>query len=113
MISFLDGPAEGQKLACQRAPIFLRAVQARDGSWDALDQPEDEPDRANEKVFVYVRQEKEPTAVHLTRRPASKSGWFQMATYRLANPQPSSPERFITDSWQKWCRKQPPVQFTA
>lgn len=55
MIRFLDGPAEGVVLELQAAPQRLRVVRGQDGTWDALDQPEDAP-RPDEEVFWYERQ---------------------------------------------------------
>jgi hypothetical protein len=54
MIRFLDGPAEGVVLALEAAPEQMRVVRARNGTWDALDQPGDSP-RYGEAVFTYRR----------------------------------------------------------
>lgn len=55
MTRFLDGPAEGVQLMLRNAPEVLRVVRdRRDGKWDALDAPEDEP-TPSEEVFHYRR----------------------------------------------------------
>jgi len=53
VITLLDGPAAGAKLALHRAPVFLRVVIDRaTGAVDALDQLDDTP-RDGEDVHVY------------------------------------------------------------
>jgi hypothetical protein len=84
MIRFLDGPAEGVRLSLRNAPESLRVVRAQDGTWDALDAPEDEP-RLDEEIFWYRRDS--PAGIVFidgvdpkTRR---RRGWAQaVASYR-------------------------------
>ena len=102
MITFRDGPAAGQVLTLSRAPVFLRAVRERGTeNWDALDLLTDTP-RDSEEIVVY-RRESEPVTVHISRRPRSQSGWYQMATYRVVDPQPQDAEVRRHESWRKWC----------
>ena len=83
MIRFLDGPAEGVRLELRAAPEALRVVIDHTGTWDALDQPGDEP-RADETVFVYRRLAL-PAVIHvdfvLKGRCMSKT--FASADYRF------------------------------
>jgi hypothetical protein len=102
MIEFLDGPAKDVKhLLLHRAPVFLRAVQHKDGTWDALDQIEDRPS-LDETPYAY-RIVGEPGDFHLLcARGWNAPGWYKSAAYRLVNPQP--PERLMRSNpaWQKW-----------
>lgn len=104
MTKFLDGPAEGVVLPLRRAPVMLRAVRSRNGTWDALDQPEDEP-RTGETIFVY-RLTAEPTYLHLScsgKGGKRASGFYAMAEYRLLPEQPAEQETRTTAAWATWC----------
>ena len=68
MITFFDGPAAGQVLACRRAPVFLRVVKSRT-KWDALDQPGDTPN-PGEHLYAYLLPGK-PEWMHLRMSPRS------------------------------------------
>jgi hypothetical protein len=52
IVTFVDGPAEGESLDLRRAPYFLRVVRGIDGKWDALDQLDDDP-AMGETIFIY------------------------------------------------------------
>jgi hypothetical protein len=99
MSRFLDGPAAGVSLLIKRAPALLRAVQKPDGSWDALDQFTDRPER-NERIVVY-RRVTEPATVHINRGRHG-CGWQQMADYRVLAEQPADADVRQTSAWQAW-----------
>jgi len=82
LIRFLDGPAEGVTLFLRSAPEVLRVVRAEDGTWDALDQPGDEP-RPGETVFVYRREGRGGVAmVDFARGSKHRSGAYASGRYR-------------------------------
>jgi hypothetical protein len=101
MTTFLDGPAKDTKLMLTRAPHFLRAVQAKDGTWDALDQPDDTP-TADERIVVYVMVG-DPTWMHV-RATKGRSGVYRGGQYTLVDPQP--PDAVLRDraQWQAWAQ---------
>jgi hypothetical protein len=100
MVRFVDGPAAGQALALRRAPVFLRAVRASDGTWDALDQLTDTP-RPNETIAVYRRT----GLAHRVHINAGRSGcfWTQLAEYRVVDSPPADGIARNTASWREWC----------
>lgn len=100
MITLLDGPAAGVKLTLRRAPVMLRVVESR-GSWDALDQLDDEP-RRGEKVHVYL-QVGQTTSVHICARNRAASGWFTIASYRHFPDQPGDAHTMTRQAWSDWC----------
>ena len=108
MISFIDGPAEGQTLSLKRAPIFLRVVKEdlQSGKWDALDQLDDEP-TAGEKIYAYINNEFKPGWVHLNRGHG-RSGFYPIASYKFIDPQPADAEMRTTSAWAAWCVKNDP-----
>ncbi len=106
MIRFLDGPAAGQVLTLQRAPVLLRVVQNRKGDWDALDQLSDTP-AADETIHVY-RIEGVPTRMHVSGRTGPKGGrrfgaWYACAEYRLLPFQPTDEQARTNEAWAAWC----------
>lgn len=107
MIRFNNGPAAGQTLYLKRAPLFLRAVQSKNGDWDALDQLDDEP-KAGETVHVY-RQVSNQGMVHI--RASGKgakaiSGFWPMASYELFDVQPDEETGRDNVKWAAWCYEQ-------
>jgi hypothetical protein len=72
MTTFEDGPAKGQTLMLQRAPLFLRVVIDPSGKVDALDQLTDKP-ASNEKIFAYVLTA-EPGRFHIYNAAAAAVG---------------------------------------
>lgn len=106
MITFRDGPAEGQQIVLRRAPLMLRVVQKPDGKIDALDQLDDQPE-PDETIAVYLR-ENEPMTAFLDWSEGGKrrGGVFLVATYHMAAIQPDSREDVeTTEAWQAWARK--------
>lgn len=101
MTEFLDGPAQGTKLMLGRAPHFLRAVQAKDGTWDALDQLADTP-AADERIVVYVMVG-EPTWMHV-RASRGRSGVYRGGKYTLVDPQPPEPVLRERSQWEAWAQ---------
>jgi hypothetical protein len=82
VIRFIDGPAQGVTLLLRAAPEVLRVVRAEDGTWDALDQPGDEP-RAGEEVFVYRREGRAGVAMlDFARGSKYRSGAYAAGRYR-------------------------------
>jgi hypothetical protein len=103
MTTFTDGPAKQVRLELQRSPIFLRVVQAPDGTWDALDQVSDQP-RPHEKIYVY-ELDGEPGHVHVQRRGqrGRSCSWMMFANYRLlVGDQPVDDVLRNNSLWQAW-----------
>jgi len=104
MITFEDGPAQGQALTLSRAPFLLRVVIDADGTVDGLDQLTDTP-KSTEAVHVY-RRIADAGVAHVDRRDP-KTGrrtgvWMAFAKYRLARIQPTDAEARQTAAWQQW-----------
>lgn len=104
MTTFLDGPAGGVELGLRRAPIMLRVTRGRNGNWDALDQPDDEP-RRNERIFVYhlVGQ---TTSVHICARGKGGKalrGTWTSGVYRHLTEHVADEHLRTTAAWAKWC----------
>ncbi len=102
MVKFLNGPAEGVELSLRRAPMLLRVAQSPCGSWDALDQVEDEP-QAAERIWVYV-QSGSISRYHLLCRGKNRaaSRWYVNASYKLVADQPSDHHLRIRTAWEAW-----------
>jgi len=105
MITFLDGPADGQHLNLRRTPVLLRVVQAGN-AFDALDQLDDtaSPD---ETITVYQLTQA-PGWCHIDGRDA-KTGrrWGEtrpIATYALLPEQPDDATLRDNAAWREWCR---------
>lgn len=101
MTEFLDGPAQGTVLELGRAPRLLRAVRSPNGTWDALDQIDDEPN-ASERIVVYYLVS-EPIRCHISCRPRSQSRWYESGKYRWLLDQPDDASIRTTEAWQAWC----------
>ena len=108
MTRFLDGPAAGKTLMLGRAPFFLRAVQAPDGTWDALDQLHDTP-KPDERIVVYQLQG-EPTRMHMQRVVNGRRAcsWHEGGEYRLAADAPDDVTARDTAAWREWCYREGP-----
>lgn len=100
MTIFNDGPAQGQKLMLKRAPFFLRVVRDGNGKFDALDQLDDSP-APGERLFAYVIIGL-PGSCHV-RAAGNRGGFFVMANYGVANPQPDDATMRDQDAWSSWC----------
>ena len=98
MLTFLDGPAAGQELVADRAPRFLRVVQAPGGEWFALARVTDvvAPD---ELVTVYERTNEPAPATDVTRY-----GWTAgvAAEYKVLAEQPAFNDVLTNVAWQAW-----------
>lgn len=103
MTKFLDGPAANVVLMLKRAPLYLRAVQAPDGNWDALDQLADSPE-PTEKVVAY-KMTAGPFRAHLNM---GRKGcfWAEGGEYRVVADQPTGDVLRSTTAWRDWCREQ-------
>lgn len=101
MTTFIDGPAAGVSLDLRRAPIMLRVVCDTAGSWDALDQEDDQP-KGNELIFVYIIVGEPDRAFVRCARPRA-GGYREFARYRLLPTQPADEQVRTTIAWQKWC----------
>jgi len=104
-VVLLDGPAAG-RYSVRRAPYFLRAVIARDGRLDLLDQLHDEP-RPVERVHVYEAAgplwsaEAERRAGTIICPPPGASGEYRH------RPDVDGEQLRETEAWREWCRSQP------
>lgn len=120
MTIFLDGPAQNDgefikgtrplrrapstPLLLKRAPHFLRAVQAPDGTWDALDQLHDTP-KPDETIVAY-EMVGEPSWCHINARGKKgerTGGVFHGGRYTVCDPQPTEAQLRDTPSWRLWC----------
>lgn len=107
MTIFLDGPAANTfstPLILKRAPHYLRAVQAMDGTWDALDQLHDEP-APGERIFAY-EMVGTPSWCHINARGKKgerTGGVFHGGQYKLCDPQPTDAQLRDTAAWRFWC----------
>jgi hypothetical protein len=102
VIKFLDGPAVKAKgLLLQSAPIFLRVVMTPSGEFDALDQPNDQPN-PTEAVYAYRRTSYEGT-VHLRfGGRGRRSGTYQSANYAFIAEQPADAVLRDSMAWKEW-----------
>ena len=79
MTTFLDGPAKGQRLMLKNSPQQLRVVfDVATNTWDALDQPGDEP-KHSEMVFDYELKERKGTC-HIYKRGGG-GGFYPISEY--------------------------------
>jgi hypothetical protein len=97
MITLRDGPAKGVFMV-KRAPVYLRAVVARDGTTDVLDQPDDTPS-PGEKVHVYVRLA-QAGQVHINA--SIGKGFYAFAEYAHL-PAIETATLRNTARWLAWC----------
>lgn len=102
MTTFQDGPAKGQRLMLRRAAHYLRVVESG-GKFDALDQPDDQPE-AGERLFAYEIVG-EPSMCHI-RASGGRGGSYPIATYRLVADQPADADMRTTQAWHSWCARQ-------
>lgn len=103
MTTFQDGPAKGQTLMLHRVVRFLRVVQnIHSGAWDALDQPEDAPDK-REIVFAY-EVVGEVGHCHINRG-GGRGGFYAIAEYKLCAKQPTESQMRDRAEWQEWVMK--------
>lgn len=103
MITFRDGPAAGTLLQLRRSPFVLRVVVADDGTIDALDQLDDEPE-AGESIHVY-RMVEDRGSYHLwgtdeRGRRTRFSG--RSALYALVEHPPDDETARETELWRAW-----------
>lgn len=107
-VSFEDGPAKGQSLMLQRAPLFLRAVRSRNGKWDALDQLEDQA-KPTEAVYAYIRVGEPGVAFIDYRGRGGRREGRRLATaeYRIVQAGIAEPIKRNNDEWTAWCFARP------
>lgn len=105
MTTFKDGPAKGQTLMLQRAPVLLRVVRDDNlNKWDALDQLDDTPS-PHESIFVY-RMVEGPTFMHIRRdRRHGGSGIFRGGVYAVLDEQPEDAILRDTSRWRDWANR--------
>ncbi len=104
MHTFLDGPAKGTVLTCQRAPLFLRVVIDPNGVIDALDSLADTP-APDEKITVYF-QVGNKGSVHYSGRnkDGKRFGRFEeVADYAVCQEQPDDETARNATAWRAWC----------
>jgi len=111
MTRLLDGPAAGVTLWLSRAPVFLRVVQAPDGTWDALDQLTDTP-RPDERLVVY-QLASEPRRMHVQRREICRRvcSWYEGGDYRLAADPPAEAVARDRTRWEAWATTEGPRRY--
>jgi len=102
MITFLDGPAEGQLMSLQRTPIMLRVVRSPSGICDALDLLTDEA-TAQEEIWVYRMDGVSLSGVVCSRNRRPGNRCDPLASYRLLPQQPADEHVRTTTAWQAWC----------
>lgn len=91
----------------QRAPLFLRAVVAEDGTKDVLDQLEDTPS-SSERVSVY-RRRGEAGHVHLNFGGSNRrTGFYASAEYQHLSDVDGERLR-DNGAWHDWVYEQPEV----
>lgn len=98
--TFVDGPAKGQVLRPQRAPIMLRVVQDGGGVWDLLDALEDVPTES-ETIHVYRMLGAGPA--HVCNRGHGRS-CYQLAQY-VHVPDADGDALRETAAWRTWARR--------
>ena len=101
MTTFTNGPAAGQTLMLQQAPLFLRVVCDSTGllpKWDALDHPYDKPE-PRETLTAY-RRVGDPTWMHV--KAQKRSGVFHGGKYELLDPQPDEAVMRDNRQWATW-----------
>lgn len=103
MTRFVSGPATGIVLDLRRSPLFLRVVQSPDGSWDALDQPDDSPGDT-ESITVYHRTEK-PAWIHVyfSDGGVRKGRWIVSVRYEVHEVQPADGVLRDRTAWRSFC----------
>lgn len=101
-----DGPVAGE-YSVLRAPFFLRAVLARNGRRDVLDQLDDRP-AMDEKVHVYQAVPGTLFDPDMYRRqgiivcpPPAASGRYRH------RPDVDGEQLRDTDAWRAWARAEP------
>ena len=103
MIRLLDGPGAGVTLSLRLAPLVLRVTRAPDGTWDGLDQGEDEP-RRDEMIHVYLRDGQSGYAhIDYLTKQGRRGMTVAVASYRYLEPQPQDHEVRSRKAWHAWC----------
>lgn len=110
MLRFIDGPADGVTMQCQRAPIYLRVVCSCPDfgalSWDALDQLGDQA-APGETIHVYRRVGEAGWLHYDGRDKHGRRFGRTIATgeYRYLAEQPS--DEVVRDNalWQRWAQE--------
>lgn len=101
MTKFLDGPAAGQSLLLKRSPNLLRVISHGDGTFDALDQPEDTLRQDEFFVTVYVLH-KHIGNCHI-RASKGRSGFYPIVEYKMFHVQPLDSVMRNNEEWVRWC----------
>lgn len=96
MLTFTDGPAEGETLDATRAPRFLRVAQ-NGPCFRALAALADEP-HPTEILYAYVRL---GSAQWVTRGETR----IPLARYQLCSPQPAECQMDSTHAWRGWTQR--------
>jgi hypothetical protein len=104
--TFIDGPAAGAGMNLRRAPVFLRVVEVIEqmGTFDALDQLEDEP-REGERVHVYRMLAGTRGSAFVCGRGSGASGHYEWGIYaHLADV--DGEQLRDTAAWRAWVEAQ-------
>lgn len=102
----LDHPLFRASLYLCRTPKYLRFVlDRREMSWDALDQPDDQPE-PHEMVFAAVLSQRGTCHIDRTVNGRRVGEWLRTAEYRPLRGQPDSSVLGDTNKWKDWCYAQ-------
>jgi len=107
MTRFTDGPCAGTVLHLSRAPMFLRAVIAPNGTVDALDKLDDTP-APDENIYAYIICGEVSSGFVDGRDPKTGKRWgrtFEGAPYRLFEHQPDDATMRDQKKWSAWCHE--------
>ncbi len=111
MTRFLDGPAKGETLLLQNAPVLLRVTLKTSSlipTWDALDAIGDVA-AADEAIYAYRRQGPAVSA-HLNfgraRKGGARSGFYSGGEYKVVDPQPPDAVLRTERAWYQWANAQ-------
>lgn len=107
MTRFEDGPAKGQVLMLQRAPLFLRVAftpqRIDPPPWDALDQVEDVPRPGVEIYYAYYRTGSHGRAmIDFGGAKKHLSGLYASASYLYMSEQPPQEVMASNEAWREW-----------
>jgi len=101
--TFIDGPAEGVTLNLTAAPLLLRVVRSPGGTWDALDQPSDEP-KPREQILCYHRLTATPSVACLDGSNGRGRWGMRLvsADYGIYPDPPALSVMRSNEDWHQW-----------
>lgn len=111
-------PLFSGQLSLHRVPKYLRfaCTDVSGGrcarTWDALDQPDDEP-RAGEYLFAGKLAHKGTLHLDKVVKGRRVGEWHDTASYELAEPQPEQSVMRDFEQWKEWCMDQEAAELDA